>query len=315
MKKRLMLLFIMGAALCMNACGAHSSDTAAPESYDNLAYDKGEMNYATMEDAMGAPQVEPGEVVETGNHVLNSERKLIRNVSLDVETKEYDQFMVNLETEITTLGGYMESFDSYNGSYNSKSNRNASIVARIPAEALDSFVNKVGEVANIINRSESVEDVTLQYVDMDSHKKMLLEEQDRLMELLESAATIEEIIAIESRLSDVKYQIESMESQLRTIDNQVDYSTVRIYVSEVMELTPIQEETTWERISGGFVQSIENIGNGFKEAGILFIICIPYIVLWGIIAFIIYKVVRFSVKTFGKKEQKELINKKSEQEE
>ena len=67
---------------------------------------------------------------------------------------------------------------------------------------------------------------------------------------MEKAESIEDIITIEQRLSNVRYQIESMEAQLRTYDNKVDYSTVHLDVSEVKELTPVHEETLWERISG-----------------------------------------------------------------
>ena len=82
-----------------------------------------------------------------------------------------------------------------------------------------------------------------------------------MMALLEQATSIEDIITIESRLSEVRYQIESMESQLRTFDNQVDYSTVSISISEVKELTPVVEESAGTRIRNGFVNSLNNDAN------------------------------------------------------
>lgn len=86
---------------------------------------------------------------------------------------------------------------------------------------------------------------------------MLLTEQERLMTYLEQAESIEEMMTIESRLSDIRYQLESMESQLRTYDSQIEYSTVSLYISEVVELTPVEtkEQTTWERISEGFYEA------------------------------------------------------------
>ena len=107
------------------------------------------------------------------------------------------------------------------------------MTVRIPAQQLDAFLSSVSEVSNVISRNDSVSDVTLQYVDMESHKKALTAEQDRLLELLEQAESVEDIITIESRLSDVRYQIESMESQLRTLQNQVSYSTVYLDIQEV----------------------------------------------------------------------------------
>lgn len=76
------------------------------------------------------------------------------------------------------------------------------------------------------------------------------------MTYLEQAESIEEMMTIESRLSDIRYQLESMESQLRTYDSQIEYSTVSLYISEVVELTPVEtkEQTTWERISEDFTK-------------------------------------------------------------
>ncbi len=112
------------------------------------------------------------------------------------------------------------------------------------------FLSQVAENGNITSRSEQETDVTLDYVDLDSHKAVLLAEQERLLSFLEQAETVEEMIMLESRLSEVRYQIESMERQLRTYDNQVEYSTVYLSITEVVELTPVpvRQQTTWERI-------------------------------------------------------------------
>jgi len=305
MKKLRYLLVIVFASLFMYACGS-SGKEAAMESMQSMdTAGSADMNYMTEDAVVEMEEYMPEDGSSNKDSVdPNKGRKLIRNVSLDVETKEYDKLLVNLENEINAMGGYMESFNSYNGGYYDKSGRNADIVARIPAAKLDDFVNKVGEEANITNRSESVEDVTLRYVDMDAHKKMLQEEQERLLELLETAGSLEDIIVIESRLSEVRYQIESMESQLRTMDNQVDYSTVRIGINEVKELTPVVEKSTWDRISEGFTKSLKDIGNGFVEFFIGFIIYLPYIILMLAFALIILLVTLFIIKICSKPSKK-----------
>lgn len=299
-KKSMFFVVLLGTAIVFAACGGSSKTDMAPE-YNSAAtenaYDSSEMTVYTAE----------GEGADTGSNkvsesALATDRKLIKNVNLTMETKEYDTLLKNLETEIKSTGGYIESMNASNGnSYYSTGERYATITARIPATSLDAFVNKVGEAANVTNRSESVQDVTLTYVDMDSHKKMLQEEQSRLMELLDNAADIEDIITIESRLSEVRYQIESMESQLRTYDNQVDYSTVELTVNEVVELTPIEEESAGIRISTGFVRSLHNVGNGLKEFFIQFVIAIPYLIVWGIVIAIAVLVLRKIMKASDKR--------------
>ena len=67
-------------------------------------------------------------------------------------------------------------------------------------------------------------------------------EQERLFGLLEKTETLEDIVSLESRLSSIRHELQMLETELRTIDNKVDYSTVTIHISEVERLTPTTEE-------------------------------------------------------------------------
>ena len=189
-----------------DAAGAYLSDdiySVDPAENEVVADD-------VAEDGAVTPQVE------------DTSRKLIKNVSLSVETETFEELLATITEKTNGFSGYIEESYTYNGSnYYGRGTRNASMTIRIPAQQLDAFLSSVSEVSNVISRNDSVSDVTLQYVDMESHKKALTAEQDRLLELLEQAESVEDIITIESRLSDVRYQIESMESQLRTLQNQV----------------------------------------------------------------------------------------------
>ena len=164
----------------------------------------------------------------------------------------------------------------------------------MPSAKLDDFIASVGDNSNITYRSENVTDVTLDYVDLESHKKMLAEEQNRLLEFLKEAETIEDIITIEDRLTEVKYQLDSMESQIRTYDNKIDYSTVTLSIQEVIDYTVTvePEKTVLQRMGEGFVNSITSIGAGVKEFAIWFVIKIPYFILWGVIIAIISVIVK-----------------------
>ena len=99
------------------------------------------------------------------------------------------------------------------------------------------YKRQVEDQANVTERSETATDVTLQYSDLESRKKTLTTEQERIWALLEKADTLEAVIALEERLSEIRYQLESMESQLKLYDNQVDYSTVSIHISEAVSYT------------------------------------------------------------------------------
>lgn len=311
MKKRILVsVFVLVLSVALAACGSSKSyDSAAAEDWKYAATEEAaavaDMAYGNYAEEMIEPEMPQegmGSEAPKVDESASSQRKLIKTVDLSVETKEYDNLMLSLETQIEELGGYIESLGANNGGYyNEYRNRSANITARIPVDKLDGFVKQIGEEANVVSRNESVEDVTLRYVDLDSHARMLEEEQERLLELLESAETVEEIIIIEGRLSEVKYQLESMKSQLRTFDNKIEYSTVHIYIDEVEDLTPVIEQTTGERIAEGFAKNVENIKEGIQEFFIELIINIPYIIVWAIIIAVIGTIVFVVIKIADKR--------------
>lgn len=290
------------ASAASSYAGDFYTEEAVAE-YDEQAYDTG-----AYEDGMSveAEQVTPAA----------ANRKLIKTVNMGLETEDFDRLIPGLEDEINGLGGYIEDMsvysrdNYYDADFRGKKHlRYASITARIPREKLDGFLKRVGEQTNVISRSENVEDVTLQYVDLDSHKKVLLAEQERLLDLMEMAETIEDIITIESRLSEVRYQIESMESQLRTYDNKIDYSTVYLDIDEVEQYTPVEEVGTGEKIKTGFMESLTSVGDAFYNLFVWLVIKLPILVVWAIIIVILIFIIRKIVKKSAVKREKKRVAK------
>jgi len=324
MKKRELkglALSVFTAALLLTGCGSSGAATGGTKAMSNgmmeAAAPMEAPDYATddvyygeesaqMESAERA--LDADEAGEQAESAQNTNRKLIRTVSLDVETQEYESLIARIKDRVKALNGYVEESNEYNGStYYSGQSRNAYMTLRIPADRLDDFLSEVAEESNITRQSENVTDVTLSYVDMESHRNVLRAEEERLTEMLADTETIEEMIYIESRLSEVRYQIESMESQLRTYDNKVDYATVTINVTEVEVLTPVepeQEPTTWQRLSGGFMESLVNVGTGIRDFVVGVIIALPYLVVWGLIIFVIVLIIRKIIKSRNAKKQK-----------
>lgn len=281
----------MAEEAAYDADGAYLSD-------DIYSVDSAEVTDDVAEDGAATPQVE------------DTSRKLIKNVNLSVETETFEELLATITEKTESFSGYIEESYTYNGSnYYGRGTRNASMTIRIPAQQLDAFLSSVSEVSNVISRNDSVSDVTLQYVDMESHKKALTAEQDRLLELLEQAESVEDIITIESRLSDVRYQIESMESQLRTLQNQVSYSTVYLDIQEVEKLTPVEEQTRGEMIREGFVDSLYGVGNGLLDFGTAVIIDLPYLVVWAAVILLVILIIRLLRKHRKNKEQKKMQEK------
>ena len=322
MKKKGIGILLLSAILCLSGCGdsGSSKSEAMAIRYDNadMAMEEVQTDGIYTEAVAGNSYDTALNSTVDGTESVRSGRKLIRTANLTVETLEFDELLDNLKTKADSLGGYAETYNVNNGSnYNStyysgtsayRKNRNAYIVFRIPKTRVDEFLGEIADKGNVVSRNEQETDVTTEYVDLESHKATLKIEQERLMALLEEAQDLEDMLTIESRLSDIRYQLENIERSIRSYDSQIEYSTITLNVNEVVELTPVdvEEESTWERISKGFVDSLENIWDGLVEFFILFVVVLPYIVLTAVILGLFILILVLIVKQSLKRQKRKM---------
>lgn len=286
-------MILSGMVICLMTVGCGGggySESATTESAANYDYNYEYSDEVYEEDAISEKSYEgePASEEKSNEAEPSSDRKLIRNVSMSVETEQFDALVVNVTAKTKELGGYIENSTVWNNNYytysdNTESTRQAEYRIRIPKDKLDSFISLVEDGTNVVRKEESVDDVTLTYVDLESHKKALLAEQERLLELLDEAIDMESILSIEERLTQVRYQIESMESQLRTYDNQVDYATLTLNIEEVARITAVDKESVWTEISTGFSNSLYSVGRGIRNFIVAFIIHLPQIFVFLVI--------------------------------
>ena len=290
----LALLLLLGL---LAGCGA-KEEAAAPEAAPEAA---------PME-PMGEEVLFDESASETGGNstTLPENQKLIRTVYMDAETQSMTELLVWMDGRVAALGGYYEQKSVYRrGSRDDGSfYHSGDFMIRIPAENLDQFVAQVGENANVTSSSESTENVTLQYVSTKSRVEALETEQKRLLELLENAENMEDLLTIESRLTDVRWELENYASQLRVLDNQVDYSTIHLNLWEVDEPTVIVERTVWQKIGDGFSENAGDMWDGLVNTFIWLITVIPYLIPLALVAGVAVLGFKFGKKLKIKKGKK-----------
>jgi len=224
--------------------------------------------------------------------------KIIRTFELDVETMEFDGLIRRIDSEISRLGGYVENSSISGKRYYDSGARYANITARIPSDKVDEFVGLVGENANVINSQGSSKNVSLEYIDTESRIKALKIEQERLYAILEKELDLKNIITLESRLSEIRYELQNYESKLRYYDNQVAYSTVTLFIQEVEKLTPKTEikQSVGTRIKNGLSDTFYNISEGLKNFLVWFVVNLPYMIIWAVIIAIIVLIILKLIK-------------------
>lgn len=282
-----LILAVLMVLSLLSGCGGSSmaKDAAAPAARQEMAVEAPMM--------MASGSMTNDMAGEAGQSVPNTEQKLIKTIRMEAETEDLDALLPQINTKISALGGYVENQELYNGSaYSSYRHRSASLTVRIPAEQLDSFTEDVKGVSNVVSYNESTENVTLRYVSTESRMKALEVEQERLLELLAKAENMSDLLEIEARLTDVRYELESVTSQLRVLANQVDYATVHLYISQVKVYTETEEQTVWQRIGSGFKENLKDMGENLTDFFVWIVTYSPQLILWAVVIAVAVTVLR-----------------------
>lgn len=327
MKKRTILAMLLAALLVLTVftgCGANATKYAA-SSADSASYS----NQATAETpAMAAPEApmeEPAaaeeaemaydtvatesgggaaETPEPDDSVADYTAKIIYTASVSIETTEFDDAVAALESQVKAIGGFVESSNVYGDTqYNSDGttsivNRWAYYTVRIPCEQFEAFLHTADGFGNVTSTSRDAQNVTSAYTDYEARLSSLRTQEERLLNMLEKSEDVDTLIAIEQRLADVRYEIESIERSLRNYDMQIKYSTVNLDLREVEIYTPTVPvtRTFGEKLSDAFADGWTRFTRGVQRFIIDLAAALPTLVLLAMIAVIVVFTVRKVLK-------------------
>lgn len=274
MKKRIAVILTLALLLSLiSGCGQRSE--ASMDTYEMARAETYAANQDLATGLTAASAKQTSAAIE-----LPQNRKWVITMSLSTETGDMDTALEAISARIQQMEGYVE---SQNISGLSGRQRTASLTIRVPADQVDSFVEEVSGLTNLVSSSRNVRDITLTYTDTEGRVKALETEQTRLLELMEQAENMSDLLEIEARLTEVRYQLESYASTLRLYDNQVDYATVSLYITEVEKYTPVEEPGFFQRITGGLAESIVNLGETIVECIVWLIVNLPYLIVLGLL--------------------------------
>ena len=278
MKKRLLIFTLIVTILVISlaSCGGAAKGEALMR--DDMAEVNG-LYAAPMEEAEIAYNSKYGfedsvaldksESSTAGGMNESYSEKIIKNVSISAQTKEYDTALNGILTSLSAHGGYEESVNSsgrgyYAGEYYT---RTARLTVRVPAENLDAFLGEIGGMINVTNQSSNKANVTAAYYDLKARLEVLEAERQAYEEMLKMAKDVGEVLQIKDRLYNTIEEIEANKTQLNIYDNKVSYSTVHITLDEVKDYVevPTPKTTFGQRIANAFKESWIGFSNGFQN--------------------------------------------------
>lgn len=267
--RKLMTALILLLCLALSACGASGDSGAmmdAPQA--STVPQVPEMDY----EGRGGPSSdgEYGFVEEAPNGTGGSyydNTKIIRTADLSLQSTEFDTAVEALNALVSQQKGYYESSDFSYGGYSSSGNRWGEFTIRVPKENFDAFLSAIGDVAHVVSRNTGIQDVGEAYYDAELRLQTLETKHERLLALLERAELMEDIIDLESALSDVEYEIQQYKSTLTRYDALIDFSTIRIELQEVTRVsdTPAQADPFYVRLGAAFSEGWNDFCDGLED--------------------------------------------------
>lgn len=306
---------LLGVAL-LAGCGAGGASSMAIEEHSTPALDEPtagggwntpdypadeyvteEGDYGDMDGAIAEGEtLAPDNAASTPSLTIPQDgRKVILKANLTIESLEFSETCAAIQAAVKEAGGYISGTNLYT-SETDIGYRTADFIIKVPAEAYTDFMGTISGVGNVTNRTENSEDITSQYVDVESRLSSLRAQEARLLELMSQAADLKDLLAVQEQLTEVQYEIESYEATRKTYDNLVAYSTVNIYVYEVREITETEPDTWSERMGAATRESWKNFGRFWQEFSIGFVYFLPALIIIVIILVVVLLLVRRAVK-------------------
>ena len=266
MKKIVSFLLALMLALSLAACSAKSasSDSAsmASDSYD---FNGAELPDAKYDDTPSDDGAWNGqEVSSAGADLAERGVKMVYTASIEMQTLEFDQAAQDIASLVESMGGYFEqkNFSNYSSSY-----RHASYTVRVPAEQFTDFCTQVGTLCHVTWQSDTAENISERYYDTQSRLETAQIKLERLQELLKKAESMEDIITIESAISETEYEIEDLSGTMRHYDALVGCATVDLELSEVYRLSGTEDapKSFGEKLANAFTDGLAATGQTLED--------------------------------------------------
>jgi hypothetical protein len=283
-----LLVIICLSGLLLSSCGS-----SAVMDSNEVSYEYAEESYAPTPGADKAgSSAEQGYTEVKRVDGVGSEsalRYVIRNGSIDLTVQNTRDTIKSIQDMVTAADGiisYSYVYEIREGVYG------ASLTIRVPQERFDAMMTQLEPLGKAANIQTGQDDVTMQYVDLESRLNNQKAQEARLVEILEMANNVEEVLEVERELYRVRGEIESMTAQFRYLSDQVNYSTIEVSIKE--EINPTQSispgpfDKFGERLLQSFIGGVNFVFRAISAVVVALVALLPVIVLLGIIGYLIW---------------------------
>lgn len=320
-----LVLSMLLLAGCSGSYGSESMSTVSKDmntdyditngiDYDSSYEDSGFDNESS--DFMGSvDSVSKSDDLSSDTNV-NSD-KIVYTCNINLETLDYDEAYKALKNGIGQFNGFVESEYAQDNDYNwyyedhvrTGATKSVTITARIPSDKYEDFLDSVDSYGKVTSKNSNADNISREYSDVKTVIRSLEIQETRLLDMMKSADTIQDMISVEDRLTQVQTQLNRYKTQLSGMQSDIDYSTVTVYLKEVAEYTPeVKSRTFIDRLKNTVSDSWDGFKGALEHLLFFMILWIPQLIVYVpalfVIVFVFRKIVRFFKKHSGKSQSR-----------
>ncbi|MFD1708971.1 DUF4349 domain-containing protein [Siminovitchia sediminis] len=245
MKKRYLIGgFIAFLTIFLGACS--SGDSQEPLSMNEST--RQDESASSSEMAMLDQKKEVPVEEEKDAQAEMDERMIIHRANLDIGVKSLDTASRQIGKKVEEYGGYVVESNEYR---NENDLRSGTLTVRIPEKYFQAFLQDAEkEAAEVLSRNVSGQDVTEEYVDLESRLKSKRAVEERLLDFMKDAQKTEDLLKISGDLAKVQEEIEVLVGKMKYLEHQTAYSTVQLNMQESKIVVPgvgSNDLDTWEK--------------------------------------------------------------------
>jgi hypothetical protein len=297
-------LFLIGLALLIAGIISGCSNSGEESSQADKAVDEIENKSSIAEGGEQTTELANEEVTEKSEADANEpsnqdsgnsdDRMVIYTANLSIRVKSYQDTLNLVQQQLTSSNGYIVESNSY--STGEDESLEGTITVRVPQDKFDSFLQSVeNESTKVVDRSISGQDVTEEYVDLESRITSKKVVEKRLLDFMEKAEKTEDLLKISADLAVVQEEIEQIKGRMNYLNNKVDLATVTIHVVEDKVNIPAldnDELNTWEKTKEQFMNSVNFVLKAGSAVIIFIIGSLPVLLVLGGFLFIMILIIR-----------------------
>jgi hypothetical protein len=288
--KRWFPIFFIFLLILIAGCSAGSEEKSSDMTNSNTAkMDSAESSGGEQADLYNSENDKSERTEDSAKTIKVQNQMVIYQADLQLRVKKFDQTVRSLEEKVLKYGGYIT---ESNVSKEGNEEVSGSIKIRIPQKNFQAFLHDAErQAAEVLHRNITGQDVTEEYVDLESRLKSKRIVEERLITFMKGAVKTEDLLKISADLASVQEDIETIQGRMKFLENQTSLSTVNITLYEKTVVIPAIDKdklNTWEKTKKQFMKSTNMLLVGLSGLVVFILGNIPVLAILGVLALLLF---------------------------